>query len=143
MASKLDRTILVAESGQITERAVADVERLFRHARAEVLGIVLNKLRVTGGDYYYYYYYYYYDYSSRPGDRDAARDLKPPQRPERPQTPDEPSVRPEPPEDTGAPDEPDQAPQDPSDFDLEPDEGPQDLSDLNVTNGETDDTEEP
>ncbi|MBD3292216.1 MAG: polysaccharide biosynthesis tyrosine autokinase [Armatimonadia bacterium] len=66
LASKLDRTIVVAESGQITERALADVERLFRHARADILGIVLNKLRVTGGDYYYYYYYYYYDYAAKP-----------------------------------------------------------------------------
>jgi len=65
LSSKIDRTILVAESGQVTERAIRDMERLFRHARADVLGVVLNKLRVTGGDYYYYYYYYYYDYASR------------------------------------------------------------------------------
>ncbi len=58
LAAKLDRTIVVAESGQITERALGDIERLFRHARADILGIVLNKLRITGGDYYYYYYYY-------------------------------------------------------------------------------------
>ncbi|MFO8080502.1 MAG: CpsD/CapB family tyrosine-protein kinase, partial [Armatimonadota bacterium] len=73
LSSKLDRTIIVAESGQITERAINDLERLFRHARADVLGIVLNKLRVTGGDYYYYYYYYYYDYTAQPNG-DAAGD---------------------------------------------------------------------
>lgn len=83
LASKLDRTIVVAESGQITERALADIERLFRHARADILGIVLNKLRVTGGDYYYYYYYYYYDYAAEPngGSETVAdtngRDLRP------------------------------------------------------------------
>lgn len=71
LASKLDRTIVVAESGQITERALTDIERLFRHARADILGIVLNKLRVTGGDYYYYYYYYYYDYAARPNGESA------------------------------------------------------------------------
>ncbi|MGC9316514.1 MAG: GumC family protein [Armatimonadota bacterium] len=60
LSAKVDTTILVAESGQVTERAVRDMERLFEHARADILGIVLNKLRVTGGDYYYYYYYYYY-----------------------------------------------------------------------------------
>lgn len=59
LATKVDRTIVVAESGQVTERAIGELERLFRHARADVLGIVLNKLRITGGDYYYYYYYYY------------------------------------------------------------------------------------
>ncbi|MFW5866889.1 MAG: GumC family protein [Armatimonadota bacterium] len=72
LASKLDRTIVVAESGQITERALGDIERLFRHARADILGIVLNKLRVTGGDYYYYYYYYY-DYAATP-DGDSTTD---------------------------------------------------------------------
>lgn len=61
LSAKVDRTILVAESGQVTERAIRDLERLFRHARADVLGVVLNKLRITGGDYYYYYYYYYED----------------------------------------------------------------------------------
>ncbi|MGD9497329.1 MAG: GumC family protein [Armatimonadota bacterium] len=65
LSSKVDRTILVAESGQVTERAIRDMERLFRHARADLLGVVLNKLRVSGGDYYYYYYYYYYDYAGR------------------------------------------------------------------------------
>jgi len=72
LAAKLDRTIVVAESGQITERALADVERLFRHARADILGIVLNKLRITGGDYHYYYYYYS-DYSEEPQSPRGAR----------------------------------------------------------------------
>jgi succinoglycan biosynthesis transport protein ExoP len=65
LASKVDRTILVAESGQLTERAFADTIRIFEHARANVLGVVLNKMRVGAGDYYYYYYYYYYDYGDR------------------------------------------------------------------------------
>jgi succinoglycan biosynthesis transport protein ExoP len=78
LASKVDRTILVTESGQITERALTDVERLFRHARADVLGIVLNKLRVTGGDYYYYYYYYYYDYAQKPPNGHGATTDAPP-----------------------------------------------------------------
>ncbi len=107
LASKTDRTIVVAESGQVTERAIHDTERLFSHARATVLGVVLNKLRVTGGDYYYYYYYYYYyDYNSRPehengelagvpaaGDQQAAPetvDLNVP--PATDQSPDEPDA---------------------------------------------------
>ncbi len=63
MASRIDATILVAESGQITQRALREMERVFTQARANVIGLVLNKLRVTGGDYYYYYYYYYHDYT--------------------------------------------------------------------------------
>lgn len=58
LSAQVDHTIIVAESGGVTERALRDLERRFRHARADVLGIVLNKLRITGSDYYYYYYYY-------------------------------------------------------------------------------------
>ena len=65
IASKSDGTILVAESGQITQRALREMLRTFENARANIVGIILNKLRVTGGDYYYYYYYYYHDYSDR------------------------------------------------------------------------------
>jgi capsular exopolysaccharide synthesis family protein len=66
LASKVDRTIVVAEAGQITERAFADLMRIFEYARADVLGVVLNKLRVGAGDYYYYYYSYYdYDEADR------------------------------------------------------------------------------
>ncbi len=73
LSAQVDRTIIVAESGQVTERAIRDLERLFRHARADVLGVVLNKLRVTGGDYYYYYYYYYYDYETASEDETNNR----------------------------------------------------------------------
>ena len=66
LASKVDRTIVVAEAGQLTARAFADLMRIFEYARANVLGVVLNKLRVGAGDYYYYYYSYY-DYDE--GDR--------------------------------------------------------------------------
>ena len=34
---------------------------MLENARGRILGCVLNKLRLTAGDYYYYYYYY--DYS--------------------------------------------------------------------------------
>ncbi len=65
LSSKVDRVILVAEAGQVTRDAFNEVVRLIRHARGNILGCVLNKLRLTASDYYYYYYYYYYDYSSR------------------------------------------------------------------------------
>jgi len=64
LASKVDRTIVVAESAQVTEHAFRDIMRIFEHARAKVLGTVLNKLRISAGDYYYYYYYDY-DYGER------------------------------------------------------------------------------
>lgn len=61
LASKIERTILVAESGQVTREAFNEAVRLINNARGNILGVVLNKLRLSASDYYYYYYYY--DYS--------------------------------------------------------------------------------
>jgi Mrp family chromosome partitioning ATPase len=71
ISSKIDRTILVAETGQVTRSAFAEMVRLIQHARGRILGGILNKQRLSSGDYYYYYYYY--DYASdRPGPRESA-----------------------------------------------------------------------
>lgn len=60
LSSKIERTILVAEAGQVTRDAFNEVVRLIALARGNILGAILNKVKVTAGDYYYYYYYYYY-----------------------------------------------------------------------------------
>ena len=59
LSSKVDRTILIAECEHVSRTAFLEMIRLIRHARGEILGTVLNKLRLTTADYYYYYYYYY------------------------------------------------------------------------------------
>lgn len=56
MSSKVDRTLLVAESGQVTVEAFREVLRLVQHARGSALGVVLNKYRMPTGGYYQYYY---------------------------------------------------------------------------------------
>lgn len=61
LSSKIDRTILVAEAGQVTREAFGEAIRLITNARGNILGVILNKLRLSASDYYYYYYYY--DYS--------------------------------------------------------------------------------
>ncbi|MBU0609887.1 MAG: polysaccharide biosynthesis tyrosine autokinase [Armatimonadetes bacterium] len=61
LSSKVERTILVAEAGQVTRDAFNEMCRLINNARGTILGVVLNKLRLSAADYYYYYYYY--DYS--------------------------------------------------------------------------------
>lgn len=66
MSSKVERTILVAEAGQVTRDAFNEMCRLITNARGVILGVVLNKLRLSAGDYYYYYYYYDYSHSPRP-----------------------------------------------------------------------------
>jgi len=71
VASRVDQCLLVASAGQVTREAFDEMVRLLRHARGHILGAMLNKLKVTSGDYYYYYYYYYYDYN-RPRRRRAG-----------------------------------------------------------------------
>jgi len=71
LSSKVERTILVAEAGQVTRDAFNEMCRLINNARGTILGVVLNKLRLSAADYYYYYYYYDYSHysprrSSRP-----------------------------------------------------------------------------
>lgn len=61
LSSKVERTILVAEAGQVSRDAFNEMCRIIRNARGQILGAVLNKLRLGASDYYYYYYYY--DYS--------------------------------------------------------------------------------
>ena len=38
----------------------AEMIRLIRNARGNILGAILNKMRLSTADYYYYYYYYDY-----------------------------------------------------------------------------------
>jgi polysaccharide biosynthesis transport protein len=60
LASKVDRVILVAEAGRVSRDAFNEMVRLVQNARGDILGTVLNKIRLTSADYYYYYSYYYY-----------------------------------------------------------------------------------
>lgn len=64
MSAKVDRAILVAEAGKVTRDAFNEVCRLITNARGTILGVVLNKLRLSAGDSNYYYYYYDYSHPS-------------------------------------------------------------------------------
>ncbi|MFQ6097673.1 MAG: hypothetical protein ACE5O2_08090, partial [Armatimonadota bacterium] len=68
MSSKVDKTIFVAESARVTREAFREMIRLVQNAKGDILGVVINKLRLSSRDYYYYYYYY--DYASK-GDGDG------------------------------------------------------------------------
>lgn len=56
LSSKIDRVVLTAESGRVTVEAFREVIRLMEHARGSLLGVVLNKYRVSTAGYYQYYY---------------------------------------------------------------------------------------
>jgi len=59
LASQLDGTVLVVETGQTKKTALRRSVQLLRQARANVLGAAYNKMRAQdGGDYYYYQYHY-------------------------------------------------------------------------------------
>jgi len=61
LASQLDGTVIVIETGQTKKAAVRRSIQLLRQARANVLGAAYNKTRAQdGGDYYYYQYQYRY-----------------------------------------------------------------------------------
>lgn len=69
LGSRMDGTILVNDSGNTrTNEARRAVEELNR-ARANVLGVVLNRVPLTGRGSYYYYNYSYYmtDVPKKPG----------------------------------------------------------------------------
>jgi capsular exopolysaccharide synthesis family protein len=56
LSSKVDRVLLAAESGRVTVEAVREVLRLMYHARASVLGVVLNRYRMPTAGFYQHYY---------------------------------------------------------------------------------------
>jgi capsular exopolysaccharide synthesis family protein len=56
LSSKVDRTILIAESGTVTIEAFREVTRLIEHARGSLLGVVVNKYRSPAGRYYQTYF---------------------------------------------------------------------------------------
>jgi len=60
LGTQADGVVLVADAGR-TRRSMAgeSVER-FQQVGANVLGVVLNRLKAGRGGYYYYYYHYYY-----------------------------------------------------------------------------------
>ena len=59
-------TIMVVQSGKTSKRALAHIYQLLVDARARVVGVVLNRISVTGRDRYYYAYYQSAGKSVRP-----------------------------------------------------------------------------
>jgi len=47
LAAQSDHVLIVCETGRTTREAFAEMRRLIEHARGDVLGVVLNKLRVS------------------------------------------------------------------------------------------------
>jgi len=64
LSKEVDGTLLVVRAGQTDRNALLRARSLLDQVEAQVVGVVLNDIDVTGGygKYYYPYYYYYYHY---------------------------------------------------------------------------------
>ncbi len=70
----VDGSVLVVKGGSTPKRVVQDARNRLASVGARILGIVLNDVDVTAGDYYYYNRYYYsYDQQQRGEDIDGTR----------------------------------------------------------------------
>ena len=68
LGSMVDGLILVIDSGEIKVEMAREVKKQLVHAGANILGVVLNKVRSEHHGYGYGYYYYYGHESARGGD---------------------------------------------------------------------------
>jgi capsular exopolysaccharide synthesis family protein len=68
----VDGVVLVVKGGMTPQRVVLDARNRLEGVGATMLGVVLNDVDVTGGDYYYYNRYYY-SYEQYQSDGDATR----------------------------------------------------------------------
>lgn len=74
IAAKVDGTILVINQGQVERRAARDVIRQLEKANANVIGAVINNVKVKKVGYYYNYYHYYSNkYYSQRDNREKKR----------------------------------------------------------------------
>ncbi len=52
LAGQVDHVLVVCEAGRTTREALAEMRRLIENARGHVLGVILNKLRVSVQEFY-------------------------------------------------------------------------------------------
>uniref|UniRef100_A0A7C5Z1W6 non-specific protein-tyrosine kinase n=1 Tax=Caldicellulosiruptor owensensis TaxID=55205 RepID=A0A7C5Z1W6_9FIRM len=56
----VDGVILVASAGEVQIEAIQQAKENLQKVNANIIGVVLNKVKRQTSSYYYYYYYYYY-----------------------------------------------------------------------------------
>jgi len=62
LATQVDGVVLVLDFGEVTREAAKQTKELLAKVKANILGVVLNKIDMEKeGQYYPYYYYYYGD----------------------------------------------------------------------------------
>ncbi len=61
LATVVDGTILVVSSGKTYIEEAQRSKQLLQNVKANILGVVLNRIPVNGRGYYGYYYHHYYE----------------------------------------------------------------------------------
>jgi len=61
LATQVDGVVLILDFGEVPREAAKQTKELLEKVKANILGVVLNKIDMEKeGQYYPYYYYYYY-----------------------------------------------------------------------------------
>ena len=60
LATQVDGVVLVLDFGEVTRDAAKQTKELLEKVKANILGVVLNKIDMEKEAQYYPYYYYYY-----------------------------------------------------------------------------------
>lgn len=76
LSTIVDGTILVCSVGEADINAAKRSKDLLDKVKANILGVVLNKVPVNGGGYYKYHYNQYYDYSYYDNGKNKKRKSK-------------------------------------------------------------------
>ncbi|SFE59991.1 capsular exopolysaccharide family [Thermoanaerobacter thermohydrosulfuricus] len=58
LAPVVDGVILVIQAGKTEIEAVSRAKEILESVKANILGVVLNRVKESHRGYYYYYYYY-------------------------------------------------------------------------------------
>jgi len=59
LATQADGVVMVTDAGRTRRNLAKESVERFQKVGANVLGVVLNRLKTGGGGYYYYYYYHH------------------------------------------------------------------------------------
>ena len=69
-----DGVVIVAASGVVEDYALLRAKELLNNVNANIIGVVLNRIKKSSSASYHYYYYYYYDTTNKTGETpDVAR----------------------------------------------------------------------
>lgn len=75
VSSLADATVFVIRAGETSRRPFLNAVNELQRARAKIIGVLFNGLKVRKGDYYFmdYYRYYQYDYARYTSESESNR----------------------------------------------------------------------